>query len=114
MPEPGLRFILAPHSGIDETAVVTSAIAGFGRQFKMENGASARPSRHPDPAVVALDDRTADRETHSHATRLGRKQRLEDAIDVGWINSRSSIFDRHMHEIRLAALRLYLEHARLQ
>ena len=82
MPEPGLRLILAPHSGIDETAVVTLALANFGRQFKTENRASARPRRHPNPAAVALDDRTADRETHSHATRLGRKQRLEDAIEL--------------------------------
>ena len=109
-----LHFILALHSGLDETPVVTLALANLGRQFKMENRASARPRRHPNPAAVALDDRTADRETHSHATRLGRKKEVEDTIDVGWINSRPSIFDRHMHEIRFAGLRLYIEHARPQ
>jgi hypothetical protein len=36
---------------------------------------------------VVLDHRTAERETRPHAVRLGRKQRLKDAIGGGRINA---------------------------
>jgi hypothetical protein len=55
--------------------------------------------RNPKPAIVPFDDRLADREAHSHAVRFGRKQRLENTIRVGRINSHSGIFDRDLHPI---------------
>jgi hypothetical protein len=37
------------------------AIASAQRQFKMKNRASGNTSRHPDPTIVAVDDRFTDR-----------------------------------------------------
>ena len=41
-------------------------LSAAGWQFKLKNGASGRAGRHPDPTIMALDDRLADRKTHSH------------------------------------------------
>jgi hypothetical protein len=39
----------------------SDAIASAQRQFKMKNRASGNTSRHPDPTIVAVDDRFTDR-----------------------------------------------------
>jgi len=40
--------------------------------------------RHrPQMSLVALDDRTADRQTDAHAVRLGRIERIEQVASIG-------------------------------
>src|SRR5215475_15274965 len=83
-----------------------------GRQFKFKNGASRDGRRHPNPTAVALNDRLADGETHPHPSCFGREQRLENPMEVGWINSRSGILDQYMHQTRFGLIGLYFQHAR--
>jgi len=40
----------------------------------LKDRASGRTSRQPDPTIVALDDRLADRKTHSHTAGNGKNQ----------------------------------------
>jgi len=84
-----------------------------GRQFKMENRPSVGARRHPNPTVVGFDDRTADDKAHPHSIRLGRKKRLENPINVRWINPRSRIFNRHKHHARVGLISLDFQHASL-
>ena len=82
-------------------------------QFELKDRASADSRRRPNPTVVAFDDRVADRKAHSHAMLLRREKCLEDAIKIGRINSRSSIFDRHMYHASLVSFGSHLQHALL-
>src|SRR6516225_9321694 len=70
-----------------------------GRQFKLKDRASGRTGRQPDPTIVALDDRLADRKTHSHPAGLGREHWFKNAIEVGLINSAAGIRDRDSYAI---------------
>src|SRR6516225_4485147 len=82
-----------------------------GRQFKLKNRASARTGRHPDPTIVALDDRLADRKTHSHPVSLGREHGFKKAIEVGQANSAPGVRDRDAHAIVSGNFRFYREYA---
>src|SRR4029450_7388345 len=65
----------------------------------MEYGTSFLAGRHPNPTVVDLNDRAADRKAHPHPVLFGRKKRLENLIDVGWGNTDAGIGDPDMHTI---------------
>ena len=41
---------------------------------------------------MSLDDRSANRQAHSGAIGFRRKERMEDAVRVFWINSGPGIF----------------------
>ncbi len=47
---------------------------------ELEGGAVRRTRRRPDPSAVSLDDGTADRESHTHAGRLGREEGFENML----------------------------------
>jgi len=53
----------------------------------------ARRARRQPPAVN-LDDRSADRQAHAHAVRLGRIERVEDAVEVSGIDPGAAVFHR--------------------
>ena len=53
----------------------------------MENRAYRTRRRHPNPPIVRVDDRAANRETHSHTTRFGREQRLEYPVYITRIDA---------------------------
>src|SRR5262245_30140292 len=82
-------------------------------QFELKDRTVDDGGRRPNPAVVALDDRVADGKAHTHSSCLGGEQRLENPLEVGWINPRSGIFDRHLHKTRSGLLGLYCQLARL-
>src|SRR5215470_9000430 len=86
---------------------------GLCRQFELENRTSVDAWRHPNPTIVLLDDRTADDKAHPHPIRFGRKKRLENPIDVGWINPRARIFNRDTHHTRVGLISLDFQHASL-
>src|SRR6266849_3316013 len=54
---------------------------------------------------MSLDDRAADRQSHTHSFGLGGVEGVEDAVHVGWIESRTDICDRDQHVARLLELR---------
>src|SRR3954447_15033103 len=83
------------------------------RQLELKDRTSLDGRRCPNPTFVALDDRMADGKAHTHSIGLGREQRFEDLFKVGWINPRSGVFNRHMHETSSGVLGSYLQHARL-
>jgi hypothetical protein len=45
----------------------------------------------PEAPTMTFYDRAADRQPHPHAMRFGREERVEDAIDILWIDPRSGI-----------------------
>jgi hypothetical protein len=49
-------------------------------QAEMKRSAAIGIGRRPKPAAVGLDDRTADRQSHPHALRLGRIEGLEETL----------------------------------
>src|SRR5262249_12099848 len=61
--------------------------------------------RGPEPAVVPLDDRSANRQAHAHAVGLGREQRIENAIDDVRVDSLSSVRNGNQHAARFLSCR---------
>jgi hypothetical protein len=51
-------------------------------QAEMERSAAIGIRRRPEPTVMGLDDRAADRQSHAHALRLGRIKRLEETLEA--------------------------------
>ena len=60
-----------------------------------------------------LDDRMADGKTYPHAIFFGRKQWLEDSVDVGKANSDPGILDRDMHAVEFVQLGFNRQHPRV-
>src|SRR6185295_13983849 len=50
------------------------------RDAKLERHAAAVVALGPDAAVMRLDDGSADGQSHSHAPRLGREERVEKML----------------------------------
>src|SRR5258705_6839023 len=84
-----------------------------GSKFKKKNRPAVGASRHPNPTGVGFGDRTADGKAHPHPIRFGRKIRLENPINVRWINPCSRIFNRHAHHTTVGLISLYFQHASL-
>ena len=51
-------------------------------QAEMQRSAPIGIGRRPEPAAVGLDYRTADRQSHPHALRLGRLKGLEKVLEA--------------------------------
>ena len=83
------------------------------RQLKLENRALVDSPRHPDAAVMAFDNGTADGKANSHATLLGREHRVENMIVVGWVDTRSGILDGHVNKIWLPNAGSYAQYSQL-
>src|SRR5207247_3125191 len=75
-----------PSSGRESLPYVGRVIGSSRRigdgQTKVEDRAMRRIPRRPQPAAVRFDDRTADRQPHAHAARLGGEKRIEQPVDV--------------------------------
>ena len=71
----------------------------LGAQSELEYGPSGSVRGDPQSAIVRLDDRTANRQTHPHTIRLGGEERAEYPIDVLRVNSCPRICDRHDYEV---------------
>src|SRR5882724_11724313 len=54
----------------------------------------------PHPPTMGFDDRTADRESHAHAARLRRVERVEEAIETLRVQSRTRISHSHENAVR--------------
>src|SRR4051794_41306868 len=81
-------------------------------ELKLKDRTFVKRGGGPDPALMARDDRMADRKTHSHAFCLRSHERLEE-VDVRQINSGAGILDRHIHHTRLGEARSEAKHTSL-
>ena len=61
----------------------------------MKRGAAGRVRRNPQPAPVGLDDRPADRETHSHTARFCGEERVEYPINIFRVDAGSRVSHRY-------------------
>jgi hypothetical protein len=61
----------------------------------MKDGALGFIRRDPYAAVVSLDNRAANRQTHSHTFRFRREERVEYTVDVLRAEPRSRVRDRY-------------------
>src|SRR5262247_464404 len=83
------------------------------RQREVKDRASFAALRYPDSTAVALDNGSADGEAHPHSGGFGREHRLENAVEIGVINSRSRVFNRYMNDVWPGCFRRYAQHAAL-
>ena len=60
---------------------------------------------HRHPPTMICDDRPANRQPHTHPVGFRCKERLEDAVDVLWIDPRSGVLQCDDHAGRIVALR---------
>src|SRR5688572_12478483 len=61
----------------------------------MQHEASTAIPACPDPPVVRLHDRTADREPHPKSLRLAAHEVLEDSLELGIRHADSGVADRY-------------------
>src|SRR5262249_18394500 len=59
-----------------------------------------------DASTVRLDDGPTDRQSHTYSTRLGREERVEDAIRRRRIETSASVVQRDLYFVRSVQLRL--------
>src|SRR5260370_18478063 len=59
----------------------------------------ARPGvrRGPQPSAVSFDDRTADRQTHTHAARLGGEEGVEHPVRIVGADPGTGVLHRQKH-----------------
>src|SRR5215471_11187180 len=68
--------------------------------------------RDPEPSPVSLNDRTADRQAHTHALRLGRVEGFKQAWEARRRQPRPGIPHGDAHAFRLVGFRADLQFAR--
>src|SRR5262249_17721174 len=66
------------------------------RQRKAEGGSPAFVLSGPQSPAVGLDDRTADREPHSHAVLLSREEGLEGILGIAQSAAAIGDFDSNI------------------
>ncbi len=68
-----------------------------------EDASVRRVRRHPQPAVMGFDNRTAYLKTQAHTALFGREEGLENAVDVRRVEPFARILDRNQHTAALVA-----------
>src|ERR1700730_2617186 len=66
-----------------------------GTQHELKDGALGVVRGNPQPAIMGLNDRTADRQTHPHAARFCSEQRMEYVLEVLRADSCAGVRHRH-------------------
>src|SRR5258708_4941625 len=69
------------------------------REGKLDGSARELVWCGPQTAAVRLDDRPADRQSHTHALRFGCIERAENLFEILPVNSHSAILNRDQHLI---------------
>src|ERR1700720_2994997 len=64
-------------------------------QYELKDGALGFVRRNPQPAIMGLNDRTADRQTHPHTARFCREQRIEYPLEILQADSCSGVRHRY-------------------
>ena len=84
------------YSGLMLANLIT--LAHVRRQLKLENRAFVDSPRHPNTAVMAFDNRTADGKANSHTTLFGREHRVENMIVVRWDQSVRRLLENYHND----------------
>src|SRR4051812_8321197 len=63
-------------------------------QREMKHAAMRLTASGPQATAMGLDDRAADRQTHTHAVWFGGEHGLEDPLDIFLADSSSGVLDR--------------------
>src|ERR1700688_152149 len=75
-----------------------------GWQGKLKRGAMGYVCRGPQPALVGFDDRTADREAHTHPAGFGGEEGSEQPIRVLGGDSDTAVLHRHLNLVCFVVL----------
>src|SRR5271163_3322117 len=76
-----------------------SAPIAAGRQQYLKDRTMGPAEGHRQTTAMIFYDRPADRQTHAHAMRLCRKERLKEAVDVFGIDAHSGVFHHNQQTI---------------
>ena len=81
-----------PRSGraVISIFIVPHRAAPGGQQHVKDRSLGLTGGR-PEAPTMTFYDRAADRQPHPHTIRFGREERVEDAINILWIDPRSGI-----------------------
>src|SRR5882757_2097485 len=84
-----------------------------GGQHKLKDGALGFVRRNPQPAIMGLNDRTADRQTHPHTARFRREQRIEYPLEILRADSCSGVRHRYLYAAAVVDLGFHAQDPRL-
>src|SRR3974377_231557 len=71
----------------------------------MERRAAWNSRRGPQPSAVIFHDRLADRQAHTHPARLGREERVKNALRNSRVDPGAGVLHNDSHLAILGALR---------
>src|SRR6202158_202296 len=71
-----------------------------GRQRELKDRTAGLVRRRPQAAAMGLDDRTADRQSHTHAFALGGVESVEDVLEFRRVQPRAGVADGHETAVR--------------
>src|SRR5271168_2750799 len=86
-------------------ARATALLRQLDRDGKADGGAMWLARRHPQSAVMAFDDRSADRKSHAEALGFCCEEGFEDALRHGRVQSRTGVLDRNQHDAQVGETR---------
>src|SRR3981189_2126094 len=75
-----------------------------GKQHKLKDGALGFVRGNPQPAIMGLNDRTADRQAHPHTARFCSEQRIEYPLELLRAYSCSGVRHRYDYAPAVADL----------
>src|SRR5258708_1101653 len=84
----------SPPTGSSSGSASCSLLA-IGGGGEWEGHGWLRVGGGPEGAAVRFHDRTADRQAHPNAVRLGCVERAEQPVQILGLNTDAGIFDRH-------------------
>src|SRR5215469_11175326 len=76
-----------------------AALSAMRRQGELKCRPVRYVCRGPQPATMRFYDRAADRQSHAHAARLGRVERVEHPMEIRRVQSRTRILHRNEHAV---------------
>src|SRR6266481_3096509 len=76
-------------------------------QHKLKDSALGFVRCNPQPAIMGLNDRTADRQTHPHSARFCREQWIEYPLELLRANSCSGVRHRYDYARAVADIGLH-------
>src|ERR1700687_5474461 len=65
------------------------------RKRNLESHSAIRICRHGQPASMSLNDRSRDRQSHSHSAWLGRVEGIEDSRQYFWLDALARVSDQN-------------------
>ena len=101
----GKPCISGDHSNTWST-VVGKARPVFLQKRKLKRRAGTIIRYGPQLPAVVLNNRSADRQSHTHALRLGGVESIEDLIEIPWVDPDPGVLHGEEHVDRILAQRI--------